>query len=292
LAIGSSGIFVRLSQTGPTATAFWRGILATPIFGLWVLFDKRRGLLANDGDSSSTPYGPLFWAAVCFGLDLLLWHWSLIKTSIAASTLEANLAPLIVTLIAWIIWKQRPSGKFLLALGLALCGVLLIVSPKLGGHQGSLWGDVLGLGTACFYAGYLAIVSRMRVSTSTNVVMFWTSLIYSLLLLPIALTQKFYPDNAHGWALLLGLAVVVHVLGQGFVAYALAHLPATFGSVGLLVQVPAAGLYAWLILDERFQLIQIAGGVVVIAAILMARASSQSKTALHNGSRNRSEKNP
>ena len=27
LAIGSSGIFVRLSETGPTATAFWRGAL-------------------------------------------------------------------------------------------------------------------------------------------------------------------------------------------------------------------------------------------------------------------------
>ena len=31
LAIGSSGIFVRLSETGPTATAFWRGALALPL---------------------------------------------------------------------------------------------------------------------------------------------------------------------------------------------------------------------------------------------------------------------
>jgi drug/metabolite transporter (DMT)-like permease len=287
LAVASSGIFVRLSQTGPTATAFWRGILATPIFGLWMLFDRRRGVT-----TPKTPFGPLFWAAVCFGMDLLLWHWSLILTSIAASTLEANLAPLVVTLIAWIFWKQRPSGKFLFALGLALSGVLLIVSPKLGGHGGSLLGDGLGLATACFYGGYLAIVSRMRVSTSTSVVMFWTSLIYSLLLLPIALTQKFFPDNLHGWTVLLGLALIVHVLGQGLVAYALANLPATFGSVGLLVQVPASGFYAWLIMGERFHLIQTMGGAVVIVAILVARASSQSKSGLQSEALNRSEKNP
>ena len=30
LSIGSSGIFVRLSETGPTATAFWRGAFALP----------------------------------------------------------------------------------------------------------------------------------------------------------------------------------------------------------------------------------------------------------------------
>ena len=292
LAIASSGIFVRLSQTGPTATAFWRGILATPFFGLWLLFDRRRSASASDDAPSKTPYGPLFWAAVCFGLDLLLWHWSLILTSIAASTLEANLAPLVVTLIAWIVWKQRPSGKFLIALALALGGVLLLVSPKLGSPEGSLWGDVLGLATACFYGGYLAIVSRMRVSINTNVVMFWTSLIYSLLLLPIALTQKFFPDNLHGWTLLLGLSVIVHVMGQGLVAYALAHLPATFGSVGLLVQVPAAGFYAWLILGERFEPVQVIGGAVVICAIVLARASSQSKIAVHSESRSFSEKNP
>jgi drug/metabolite transporter (DMT)-like permease len=61
------------------------------------------------------------------------------------------------------------------------------------------------------------------------------------------------------------------------VAYALANLPAAFGSVGLLVQVPAAGFYAWLIMDEPFKPIQIIGGAVVIAAILIARAAGQSK---------------
>jgi hypothetical protein len=35
LAIGSSGIFVRLSETGPTATAFWRGAFALPLLAVW-----------------------------------------------------------------------------------------------------------------------------------------------------------------------------------------------------------------------------------------------------------------
>jgi len=61
------------------------------------------------------------------------------------------------------------------------------------------------------------------------------------------------------------------VLGQGLIAYALAHLPATFGAVGLYVQVVAAGVYAWLLLGERLAPVQIAGGAVVLAAIALAR---------------------
>jgi drug/metabolite transporter (DMT)-like permease len=65
--------------------------------------------------------------------------------------------------------------------------------------------------------------------------------------------------------------VTAQVLGQGLIAYALAHLPATFGAVGLYVQVVAAGVYAWLLLGERLAPVQIAGGAVVLAAIALAR---------------------
>src|SRR6266699_3255419 len=41
LAIGSSGIFVRLSETGPTATAFWRGAFALPLLAVWAVLEPR-----------------------------------------------------------------------------------------------------------------------------------------------------------------------------------------------------------------------------------------------------------
>jgi drug/metabolite transporter (DMT)-like permease len=274
LIVASSGVFVRLSQTGPTATAFWRGALAVPFFALWILIDNRRKPMQAAGTGFARPDVRLFWAGACFAADLILWHWSLMLTSIAASTLEANLAPMVVTLIAWLFWKQRPSPMFLVALAIALGGVMLIVSPKLGTHQGSLFGDVLGLATACFYGGYLAIVARVRSSYSTGVVMFWTTLFYSVLAFPIALTQPLLPHDAHGWALLVGLAVIVHVIGQGLVAYALAHLPAAFGAVGLLVQPAAAGFYAWLFLDEQLSPLQFIGGAIILAAIMLARSAS------------------
>jgi len=245
----------------------------------------------------------LFWAGVFFAGDLALWHWSLLLTSIAASTLEANCAPMLVTLLAWALWGERPRLSFLGAIALAFSGMLLILVPKLGGGSHALLGDALGLGTACFYAAYILAVARLRTRHGTGTVMFATTLVFTLLLLPLALPQRFLPLTAHGWWLLIGCALSAQVLGQSLIAYALAHLPATFSAVGLYLQVIAAALYAWLLLDERLAPVQIAGGVVVLAAIALARrahraplaasapaahgprASSQSSAARHSESR-------
>jgi drug/metabolite transporter (DMT)-like permease len=287
--IASSGIFVRLSETGPTATAFWRGALALPLLALWSHLETRRGHPDAPRAERRPSWDPrLLWAGFFFAGDLGLWHWSLIETSIAASTLEANLAPIVVTAIAWIVWRERPTRRFLAALGFALGGVLLIMSPTLpvgstagpgaagaapGGASHGVTGDLLGLGTACFYAGYLIVVAQLRASRGAGNVMFRVTLVFTLLLLPIALTQRFVPRSLAGWGDLVGLALIAQFFGQGLIAYALAHLPATFGSVGLYVQPIAAAIYAWLLLGERLTAWQIVGAVVVLGAIALARGA-------------------
>src|ERR1700683_2868150 len=296
LAIGASGIFMRLSQTGPTATAFWRGALALPLLAAWLLLERRHGARpeapASGLAARASPREPLFlWAGVFFAGDLALWHSSLLLTSIAASTLEANCAPIFVTLAAWALWGERPRLGFALALAGAFGGMLLILAPKLDSGAHALLGDALGLGTACFYAAYMLAVARLRVRHGTAIVMFNTTLVFTVLLLPLALQQKFLPDNMHGWLLLAGCALCAQVLGQSLIAYAFAHLSAAFGAVALYVQVIAAAIYAWLLLDERLAPVQLAGGVVVLGAIALARrfqaprARSQSSAPRHSDSR-------
>ena len=69
LAIGSSGIFVRLSETGPTATAFWRGCLALPPLALWALLERRAARAAGRAPASLRD-PQFFWAGVFFAGDL------------------------------------------------------------------------------------------------------------------------------------------------------------------------------------------------------------------------------
>jgi drug/metabolite transporter (DMT)-like permease len=267
-AVASSGIFVRFSQTGPTATGFWRGALALPFLAVWAWAEARHRRTRWYGWIGDKR---ILWAGVFFTGDLALWHWSLMLTSVTAATLEANLAPLFVALITWIIWRERPKPSFVAALAIAFTGVLLIMSPKFGQAGGALTGDLLGLGTAAFYGAYMVVVARLATTYGTGALMLRTTLIFTVLLAPLMIGQKILPDTPHGWVLLLGLAISAQVVGQGFIAYALARLPASFSSLTLLLQPLAAALYSAALLGERLAAVQIAGGAIVLAAILLAQ---------------------
>ena len=78
---------------------------------------------------------------------------------------------------------------------------------------------------------------------------------------------RFLPLTGGGWGKLIGLALVSQVVGQSLIAYAMAHLPATFSSVGLLFQPVMAALFAWILLGETLGWIAIAGAMTVLIGI-------------------------
>ena len=270
--IALSPIFVRLSEAGPTATAFWRVALAVPV--LWVLFFMKR---RPQPRRYSGKWPLLLAAGFAFAGDLGFWHASVTLTSVANSTLLANLASLFVTLAAWIFLRQKPTRLFLAGLAAALVGVALLVNTSLAFSSTGLLGDALGVVTAMFYAGYILAVKGLRDRGETTLhLMAVTSTITALFLLPAALAsgETLLPVSAHGWWILIGLALISHAAGQGLIAYALAHLPAAFSSVSLLFQPVMAALFAWLLLSESLVPLQMVGGVIVLAGIYLARRGS------------------
>jgi drug/metabolite transporter (DMT)-like permease len=270
--IALSPIFVRLSEAGPTATAFWRVALAVP--ALWILYFAKPKTAVRRYSGK----WPLFLAAgFAFAGDLGFWHASIQLTSVANSTLLANLASIFVTLAAWIFLRQRPSGQFLAGLAAALAGVALLVHTSLAFSATGLAGDALGVVTAMFYAGYILAVKSLRDrGESTLHLMAVTTTITALFLFPVALAsgEQMLPHSAYGWRVLIGLALVSHAFGQGLIAYALAHLPAAFSSVSLLFQPVMAALFAWVLLAEPLVALQIVGGIVVLVGIYLARRGS------------------
>jgi drug/metabolite transporter (DMT)-like permease len=218
----------------------------------------------------------LWLAGAFFAADLAVWHQSIRYTSVANSTLLANLAPIFVTAGSVWLFGERVSARFVGGLALALCGSALLVASSFTISLQSVAGDLLGMITAVFYAGYLLTVSRQRRDTSTVELMFWSTLACAVVLLPVTLAtgETLWPQSARGWAVLIGLALVTQVAGQGLIAWAMAHLPAAFSSVSLLVQPVAAAVFAWLLLAEPFGALQALGGAVVLAGIVVCRMAS------------------
>lgn len=276
LGIAFAPIFVRLSDLAPTAVAFWRLTFALPVLGLWLALERRGGGAVRR-PSSRSDYLRLTAAGLFFAGDLAIWHWSLRYTSVANSTLLANFAPIFVTLAAWRLFGERFTRTFLAGLALALGGAVVLMGDSFSLSRDHLFGDLLGLTTALFYGGYILSVGRLRAEFSTATIMTWSGAVTALALLPVALLsgESLIAGSLYGWSVLLALALFSHAGGQSLIAYALAHLPAAFSSVSLLLQPAAAAVLAWLLLDEPLGRAQAVGALIVLAGIFLARRGSR-----------------
>ena len=269
VAIGGSPIFVRLSEVGPLATAFWRVFLA-----LFPFFLMSR--LAKDGDeqpSGLRDYALLMLPGVFLAIDLVAWHLSLHMTSVANATLLANLAPVFVTLGSWLLFGARITPVFLTGLALALIGIVVLKGgpQAIGGEQ--LAGDATAVTAAVFYAGYMLALGHLRSRCSAPRTLVWATLSATVCMLPIAIVFEgnLMPATLYGWAMLAGLAFITHAGGQGLFTYALAYLPTAFSALTLLLQPVVAALLAWALLSEPIGAMQAVGGLIILAGILIAR---------------------
>jgi drug/metabolite transporter (DMT)-like permease len=264
LAIGSSPIFVRLSEVGPVTTAVWRVALALPILFLWYRAERARGEAARP--SSLADCLALVLPGLFIAADLVAWHWALAITSVANATLLANLAPIFVTLGAFVLFRTPIRPIFAAGLAVAIGGVVVLKGGGFG--DGALAGDGLAALAAVFYGGYILAVGRLRDRFSVATIMLWTSAVAAAATL---MEPVFLPSSLYGWAVLLGLSWVSQVAGQSLITYALAWLPAAFSSLTLLIQPVAAAALAWIVLAEPLGPLQGLGGALVLAGILLAR---------------------
>jgi drug/metabolite transporter (DMT)-like permease len=75
---------------------------------------------------------------------------------------------------------------------------------------------------------------------------------------------------------LVALAWVSQAIGQGLIAYALGHLPASFSALALLIEPLTAAILGWAWLGEALTVPQAIGGAIVLAGIIVARRANPS----------------
>jgi drug/metabolite transporter (DMT)-like permease len=266
--IAFSPILVRLTQTGPAAAAVWRLAFALPILGV----------LAGRADGGIRPPSRLaLVAGVMFALDLGFWHYGIKYTSVGLATALSNMTPVVVTAFAWIFLKQRPRRLFLAAVVVAVGGAWLMASARRGaaGLDPPL-GNAFSAATALWYALYMLAIGQARRRESATALMFWSTLAGLPLVLIAAwlLGERIAPASASGWLACAGLGVV-HVAGQGAIAWAMGRLPAALASVVVLVQPVVAGLLAWLIFGEGVTGVQALGGAIALGGVVLAQRASR-----------------
>jgi len=270
LTIAFSAIFVRLADVSPATAALFRCVYALPPLALLAWYERRRYGPRAAGQSR------LAWiAGAFFAVDLVLWHHAIDQVGAGLATVLGNTQVVIVPIAAWLFLGERPGGRVAASVPVVLLGVVLI-SGVLGGGDAygrdPVLGVVFGLGTGVAYAGFLLVQRRANADHRRPAgPLFDASLsaaVFSLLIgLPLGEIDLVPTWPAHGWLLLLGLAVQVG--GWLLISTGLPRLPAAVTSVVLTIQPVGSVLLGMLILAEAPSGLQLVGVGFILAGLLL-----------------------
>ncbi|MCH2137383.1 MAG: DMT family transporter [Phycisphaerales bacterium] len=269
ICISFAAIFAKKAlqaDMGPMGSAFWRLVLAVPLFAVVALPALRRGI---------TWSWMLWLPAFFFGFDLLTWHLAFQYTTAGISTLIVNTSVVLVGLGGWLLLKERIGMLWAAGAALAIVGVGGIALTATPGHGASnpLLGNMLSLCTAVCYACYLLSAKVVRRTVPTSVLML-TVVIGAAVILFIGMvltSEPLMPGTGEAWLWVALMALVPQTLGQGLVIHGLKDLPASFSAIVLLLQPVGTTIWGAMFLDEVLTATDLGLGGLVLAGILLAR---------------------
>jgi len=285
LTIAFSAILVRLADVAPATAAVFRCAYALPLLGALAWRERTRF-----GAAAATDRRLVALAGVFFAADLILWHYAIQDVGAGLATVLGNLQVVLVPLIAWLVPSERPSGRILVALPVALSGIVLISGVFERGAFGTdpVRGVLLGIATGFAYAGFILLLRRgNRDDRRPAGPLFDATAVAMVVSIGIGVAvgnvdlMPAWP--AHGW--LLCLAITSQVLGWLLISISLPRLPAAVTSLLLCVQPVGSVLLAVLILDERPSAVQIAGVGCILAGLLAVASPSPSRCTSSRGTR-------
>ncbi|MHC1784547.1 MAG: DMT family transporter [Anaerolineaceae bacterium] len=286
VAVSTAALFIRLAQTGAPSlvVALLRLGFSALILAPLALFTRRDEIRRLQ----KTQIILLAASGALLALHFWAWITSLEMTSVTSSVVLVTTSPLWTALLSPIFLKEKITRSQVIGLGLAMLGGITVgVSKSCAISGGTITcspltdlmaggnpqlGNLLALAGAVFVAGYFMIGRKLRKDLS---LITYTFLVYgsaAVLLLIAALVMGFpilnYPAGIYGWGLLL--ALIPQIIGHSSLNWSLKYLPASYVSIAVLGEPVGSSILAMIFLREAPTALEIAGGVLILAGILIS----------------------
>lgn len=193
-------------------------------------------------------------------------------TSPAHASIIMASNPLLVAVIALLVFGERLHRVNCLGLLVAFAGVVLCVSASAGAAQSSFTGDaVVALGAACWAVATLA-VKRFGTGMTVWQMNFWQMLIGAIALFGLALLRGetfAWPPTAHAWLLFAWLALPATTGAMVLWFKALQMGGAVLTSSFLFLSPLFSILISWGLLGYPLQAREVIGGIVIGVGIAL-----------------------
>lgn len=265
LALAFGPWFVRMSDTGPVAAAFWRVAIAAPF-----LFLLARRFGGAQQRSDARLLGLFAVAGLVFAADLAAWHTGIFYTKLANSNLLGNSTSFLLPLWVFATSRTWPSRRQGVALLIAGAGAILLMGQSFELSPQNLFGDLLCLLAGAFYTGYLVLMARVRGDAGPFPTLAWVTLTSAppLLMFAWIIGEQIMPTN---WTPLLLLALMSQIIGQGLMIYAIGRVSALLFGLVLLIQPLVAAVIGWFVYGEAMGALDWVGAALIGTALVLVR---------------------
>jgi len=268
---GSSGVFIFniVEKGGLTAVglAFWRDLVSSLVLLAGLLIVNPKLLRVKKED--------LPWligmGVISIGIFHIFWNIAVLRLGASLATVIQSNAPIFVTFMAWVLFKEELTFRKIVAIAAAVGGTVLaagmIGNWDLQIDSAAIW---IGLGSAFTY-GTLSLFGKKLVGEYNS----WTITFYIFLIgtLTIFLFQGGRPEP---WPIgsgilpwMLGFVLMSTILGFGLYTKALSLLPASVAAIISTAEILSAAIFSSIFLGERLGIWQILGAALIIMGVVL-----------------------
>ena len=268
--ISFSSVWVKICGVSAIVSAFYRVFFG----GLMLLFMvwKNRELKWHGKHLFATAVG----CGLFFALDLVMYHKSIHYVGPGLGTILPNFQVFVLTLYSGVILKEKLPHLFIIALPLALLGLVMIVGIDIDALSPSYrLGIIMGLAAAFCYSGFLLSLRKLQAALqkySFNYVLMQVSLLTALLIALEILRsgEHFTIPTLSSLFFLLLLALFSQVLGFTLISSALPHISPSISGVVLLAQPALAFVWDVIFFGRPTDLLSWCGVGLTLFAIYVA----------------------
>jgi len=266
----SSGIFLSLimaqGEVSIFALAFYRDLGSFLVLLLFLGLFRPHWLRVQRQD--------LKWflaVGACIGGFHVLWNLSVALNGVAVATVQQAVSPILVSLLAWVVWGEQLTWWKIAAVLLSLVGTVFVSGlGTLGATRSAFSGLAVGLMAALMYAGFNLFGKKTTGNHSPLTVLVFGLGFASLLLAPIQFTiQPRWTMSPMSVLYLVCTIFLPTILGFATYLWALQGLEASVASILAMSEIPIAYLYSYVFLGERLSVTQIAGALLVVGGVML-----------------------
>jgi drug/metabolite transporter (DMT)-like permease len=256
-----STIVKKAGIPGP-ALAFWRMLLTSLLWTGILYATERRFLTRAELRRALVP-------GIVFGLNITAFFTGVTKTSVANAELIGSLTPLILVPVGAIVFKEKINVRAVSFGIVSLVGLCIVLFNAPTNGVASWTGNIIVFGAMLLWSTYLVTSRRLRSGTmSVQAIMAAIMPIASVTVLPIAIvTGTISEVTVHAVPYIVLLAVMTGTFAHGLIVFAQKSVPIGTISMMQVAQPALAVLWAFLILGQTINPIQVLGMALVMVGL-------------------------